>query len=162
MRSHGLHRVRVVYQACTTMMRRLRQRTANLHRRGSGLGPLESKLLELLWARKCALTVRGIHLVFPDRAYTTIMTTLDRLYRKGLLLRHRHGRAFAYEPQYGRDELLSELVSEHVIDLLGGSAKSTVVLSTFVRTVRQRDAALLDELDALVQAERLRLKDRDT
>jgi predicted transcriptional regulator len=145
------------------MMRRLHQKTANenLRGRGSGLGPLETQLLEVLWAQKCALTVRRIHLIFPDRAYTTIMTTLDRLYRKGLVLRHKCGRAFAYEPQCGRDELLSELVSGHVIDLLGGSAKSTVVLSTLVRAVRRRDAALLDELDALVQAERSRLKDQD-
>ena len=105
--------------------------------------------------------MRRIQLAFPDRAYTTIMTTLDRLYRKGLLLRHRHGRAFAYEPQYGRDELLSELVSGHLVDLLGASARSAVVLSTLVRTVRQTDVALLDELDALVQAERARLKEAD-
>jgi hypothetical protein len=44
---------------------------------------------------------------------------------------------------------------------LGGSAKSTVVLSTLVRAVRRRDAALLEELDALVQAERSRLKERN-
>ncbi|MBV8147375.1 MAG: BlaI/MecI/CopY family transcriptional regulator [Gammaproteobacteria bacterium] len=143
------------------MLRRLHQKTANQGARGAGLGPLETRLLELLWAEKCALTVRRIQLAFPDRAYTTIMTTLDRLYRKGLLLRHRHGRAFAYEPQYGRDELLSELVSGHLVDLLGASARSAVVLSTLVRTVRQTDVALLDELDALVQAERARLKEAD-
>jgi predicted transcriptional regulator len=142
------------------MMRRQRTANENLRAQASALGPLETQLLEILWGQKCALTVRRIHLLFPDRAYTTIMTTLDRLYRKGLLMRHKRGRAFVYEPQCGRDELLSELVSGHVIDLLGGFAKSTVVLSTFVRAVRQRDASLLDELDALVQAERLRHKDK--
>lgn len=86
------------------------------------------------------------------------MTTLDRLYRKRLLLRHRDGRAFTYEPRCSRDELLSELVSRHVVDLLGGSGRSAVVLSTLVRAVRDTDAALLDQLDALVQAERGRRK----
>jgi predicted transcriptional regulator len=136
-------------------------RTENIRGQSSGLGPLETKLLEVLWAQKCPLTVHRLHLIFPDRAYTTIMTTLDRLYRKGLLLRHKQGRAFAYEPQCGRDELLSELISGHVMDLLGGSAKSTVVLSTLVRAVRRTDAALLEELDALVQAERSRLKEQN-
>ena len=152
--------MRSLFRASTMMLRRQRAANENLRRQASALGPLETKLLEILWAQKCALTVRRIHLLFPDRAYTTIMTTLDRLYRKGLLMRHKRGRAFVYEPQCGRDELLSELVSGHVIDLLGGFAKSTVVLSTFVRAVRQRDAALLDELDALVQAERSRHKDK--
>jgi len=126
--------------------------------RGSGLGPLETRLLELLWVEKCALTVRYLHMAFPDLAYTTVMTTLDRLYRKGLVLRHKHGRAFAYQPRYARDRLLSELISGHVTDLLGVSRESTVVLSTLVRAVGRTDTALLDELDALVQAERSRLK----
>ena len=153
--------MRSLLRVSTMMMRRQRTANENLRAQASALGPLETKLLEILWAQKCALTVRRIHLLFPDRAYTTIMTTLDRLYRKGLLMRHKRGRAFVYEPQCGRDELLSELVSGQVFDLLGGFAKSTVVLSTFVRAVRQRDASLLDELDALVQAERLRQQDKN-
>ena len=153
--------MRSLFRASTMMLRRQRAANENLRRQASALGPLETKLLEILWAQNCALTVRRIHLLFPDRAYTTIMTTLDRLYRKGLLMRHKRGRAFVYEPQCGRDELLSELVSGQVFDLLGGFAKSTVVLSTFVRAVRQRDASLLDELDALVQAERLRQQDKN-
>jgi predicted transcriptional regulator len=145
------------------MLRPQREKNTTERIRGqsSGLGPLETRLLEVLWAQNCPSTVQRLRLIFPDRAYTTIMTTLDRLYRKGLLLRHKQGRAFAYEPQCGRDELLSELVSGHVMDLLGGSAKSAVVLSTLVRAVRRRDAALLEELDALVQAERARLKDQN-
>jgi predicted transcriptional regulator len=115
-------------------------------------------LLELLWARARTATVRDLQHACPALAYTTIMTTLDRLHRKGLLLRHRDGRAFAYQPRCTRDELLSELVSGHVVELLGASRRSGVALSTLVRAVRDTDAALLDQLDALVQAERLRLK----
>jgi predicted transcriptional regulator len=126
----------------------------------SGLGPLETRLLELLWARARAATVRDLHRACAGLAYTTIMTTLDRLYRKRLLLRHREGRAFAYEPRCTRDELFSELVSGHVTDLLGASQRSSVILSTLVRAVCDTDAALLDQLDALVQAER-RQRNRD-
>lgn len=124
----------------------------------SGLGPLESRLLELLWARSRAATVRDLQRACPGLAYTTIMTTLDRLYRKRLLLRHRDGRAFAYAPRCTRDELLSELLSGHVTDLLGASQRSSVILSTLVRAVRDTDATLLDQLDALVQAERRKRK----
>lgn len=122
----------------------------------SGLGPLETRLLELLWADPRRTTVRELQRACPALAYTTVMTTLDRLYRKGLLLRCRDGRAFAYEPRCSRDELLSELVSGHVTDLLGASEQCTVILSTLVRAVRDTDAALLDQLDALVRAERRR------
>ena len=125
----------------------------------AALGPLETQLLELLWGKKCALTVRQIHLAFPDLAYTTVMTTLDRLFRKGLLLRYKYGRAFSYEPRCARDQLLSELISAHVTELLRASEESAVVLSTLVRAVSQMDAALLDELDDLVRAERSRLKE---
>jgi predicted transcriptional regulator len=139
----------------------LRQQKGGVHalRTGSSvLGPLETRLLELLWARRRPATVRHIRRAMPELAYTTIMTTLDRLYRKGLLLRDKDGRAFAYAARYTRAELLSELISGHVADLLGAAAEGTVLLSTLVRAVGRTDTALLDELDALVQAERLRLR----
>jgi predicted transcriptional regulator len=125
-----------------------------------GLGPLETHLLELLWERARAATVRDLQGACPQRAYTTILTTLDRLYRKRLLRRHRDGRAFAYEPRCSREELLSERVSGQLAELLGARQQSGAILSTLVRAVRETDAALLDELDALVQQERLRLKGR--
>ena len=130
--------------------------------RRSGLGPLESSVLDHLWDDPRALTVRHLQRVFPDHAYTTLMTTLDRLYRKGLLVRRRLGRAFTYEPRCSREVLLSEQVSGHFTDLLGASVASTTILSTLVRAVGRTDAGLLDELDILVQAERSRLKLEDT
>ena len=114
-------------------------------------------MLELLWAQRRPATVTHIRRALPELAYTTIMTTLDRLYRKGLLLRDKDGRAFAYAPRYTRAELLGELISGHIADLLGAE-EGAVLLSTLVRAVGRTDAALLDELDALVQAERLRLR----
>jgi len=125
---------------------------------GSGLGPLETRVLELLWAQKRAVTVRHLQLALSARAYTTIMTTLDRLYRKGLLRRRKEGRAFAYEPRCARDELLGELITGQVTALLGASPEPNVTLSTLVRAVSRTDAALLDELQTLVEAERRRLR----
>jgi len=122
------------------------------------LGPLEARVLERLWAERGPATVRHVRAAFPELAYTTLMTTLDRLYRKGVLIRRRRGRAFSYEPRCSRDELLGELASGRLADLLTLSGASTAMLSTLVRTVSRKDAALLDELDALVQAERRRLK----
>jgi predicted transcriptional regulator len=123
-----------------------------------GLGPLESKVLGLLWGQDRAVTVRDIQAAFPALAYTTLMTTLDRLYRKGILTRYRRGRAFSYEPRCSRAAMVGELISGHVADLLAASGASSAILSTLVLAVGRRDASLLDELDALVQAERERLR----
>ena len=122
------------------------------------LGPLELKVLEVLWERNRATTVRNVQPSFPRLAYTTLMTTLDRLYRKGVLRRFRLGRAFGYEPRCSRDELLGKMVSGRVVELLAACGDSTVLLSTLVEAVGHRDAELLDELEALVRAERARLK----
>jgi predicted transcriptional regulator len=122
------------------------------------LGPLELKVLEVLWQRNRASTVRSVQPSFPRLAYTTLMTTLDRLYRKGVLRRLRLGRAFGYEPRCSRDELFGQMVSGHVADLLAACGDSTVLLSTLVEAVRDADAELLDELEELVRAQRARLK----
>ncbi len=121
---------------------------------GSAFGPLEVRVLEALWRRQ-ASSVRDLQAEFPDTAYTTLMTTLDRLHRKGVLGRVKAGRAFVYRPRLTPDELQSGLV-EQVLDLLVGRDRRSMrpVLSCFVETVGERDAALLDELERLVREKR--------
>jgi predicted transcriptional regulator len=69
------------------------------------LGPLEQQLLSALWMRGSA-TVREILDAGEIKlAYTTVMTTLDRLYKKQLLNRTAEGRAFRYSPRYTQAEL---------------------------------------------------------
>ena len=122
------------------------------------LGPLELGVLGVLWERGRASTVRHVQPSFPQLAYTTLMTTLDRLYRKGVLRRFRLGRAFGYEPRCSRDELFGRMVCGQVTDMLAAGGDSTALLSTLVHAVGHADAELLDELETLVRAERVRLK----
>ena len=64
------------------------------------LGKLERETMDEVWKRK-EVSVRDLELAFGERiAYTTIMTTLDRLYKKGLLKRRKEGRAFLYSPRF--------------------------------------------------------------
>ena len=134
----------------------------SLSARRPGLGPLELKVLGLLWSHARAATVRDVQEGFPDLAYTTLMTTLDRLYRKGVLIRCRQGRAFAYQPRCSRTVMLNELISGQVADFLTAPGASSAILSTLVQAVGRQDAALLDTLDALVRTERERLKREET
>ena len=113
----------------------------------SAFGPLENRVLEALWARDTAACVRDLHPQFPQVAYTTLMTTLDRLYRKGALTRHKDGRAFYYRPTATRPELVSQIARP--------------IISMFVENIGQRDRALLDELEALVRERRAKLEEGD-
>lgn len=126
--------------------------------RRARLGPLETNVLEFVWSQEDELTVRDVQGAFPDLAYTTLMTTLDRLFQKHLLVRRLRGRAFAYAGRRSPGDALGELISGQVSDLLNDSRASSAILSTLVRAVARKDAALLDELDQLVQAESARLK----
>lgn len=122
------------------------------------LGPLEQQALDVLWARGGDQTVRELRTAFPALAYTTLMTTLDRLYRKGLLERVRRGRAFAYRPRLSRDELATALAGE-AMESIWPRDRSALgpILSCFVDLVERRDPAMLDELEALVRDRRARI-----
>jgi predicted transcriptional regulator len=118
-------------------------------------GPLELRVLDALWARGAAVVVRDLQPAFPGIAYTTIMTTLDRLYRKGLLARERSGRAFAYRPRWTRDELTSNLAGTALAALMPKDPGSIrPLISMFVDEVGRRDASLLDELEQQIRRRR--------
>jgi len=124
---------------------------------GDGLtsvfGALELRVLEALWQQHGDVTVRALCTHFPSAAYTTLMTTLDRLYRKGFLYRVKVGRAFAYRPRYRREELASGIAASALTSLLKEQSVRPV-LSFFVEEVSRRDANLLDELARLVDEKR--------
>lgn len=65
--------------------------------------------MSALWSESPA-TVRDLQPRFPAAAYTTLMTTLDRLYKKGLLRRAPRGRASMYWPAMSRPELQTAIV----------------------------------------------------
>lgn len=118
-------------------------------------GPLETRVLDAVWSRDEAACVRDLQPGFPGVAYTTLMTTLDRLFRKGILSRVKSGRAFYYRPQLTRDELRSQLAGSAFATMLpSDTSAARPILSCFVDAVGDRDHALLDDLEALIRARR--------
>jgi predicted transcriptional regulator len=115
------------------------------------LGPLEERVLEALWKAPHGLSVRDVRLRLDGRlAYTTVMTTLDRLYKKGLLARERDGRAFRYAPRASREALAARGLRRWLERLLGrGPARP--LLASLVDAVGEHDRALLPELTRLVK-----------
>lgn len=134
------------------------------------LGPLEREVMEILWQRYESaspgageVSVRDIYLAFGERlAYTTLMTTLDRLHKKGLLERRKDGRAFLYSPRFSSQEL-ERNIARDVIDALLGRGENGVepVLACIVDAVSDHDRELLDQLDRLVKEKRRMLREKE-
>lgn len=126
-----------------------------------GLGPLERRVMEFLWGAREA-SVRDVCDHFDTTvAYTTLMTTLDRLFKKRLLTRRKHGRAFVYTPAVSRGEF-ERLVSADLVEGLLERHRHTPLplLSNLVDAVSDRDRQLLDELERLVREKQQALGER--
>jgi predicted transcriptional regulator len=122
------------------------------------LGPLERRLLEAVWARGNATVRELVEDGNTDLAYTTLMTTLDRLFKKKLLVRQAEGRAYRYTPRFTRDELHRAEVGEAFRQMLNTSPAPSLPLSYLVEIVSEHDAQLLDDLSRLVQGQRRKLR----
>jgi predicted transcriptional regulator len=123
-------------------------------------GPLEVQVLEAIWREGRPATVKDLHGSFPALAYTTLMTTLDRLHTKGVLERTKVGRAFAYRARFERSQMELRLAARSVEELLGaaqGRRALEPLLSCFVDAVSERDRLLLDDLERLLKEKRDRL-----
>lgn len=123
------------------------------------LGPLERRILEEVWLHE-SLTVRELLEDGKIRlAYTTVMTTLDRLFKKGLLERAEEGRAFRYSATCAPEEVQRLVAISGVRRWIESNHPSSLPLSYFVEAVGAHDG-LLDELRVLVEQKRSELKKR--
>jgi predicted transcriptional regulator len=121
----------------------------------SSLGPLERKVLDASWKLKRANVRDVVDLLKEPFAYTTIMTTLDRLYKKGYLDRELRGRAFLYSPRLTQEQMQIGILGDVITGLLDGATKSVEpVLASIVDSVGDKDRKLLDELERLVKEKR--------
>lgn len=128
--------------------------------RAQGLGDLERRVMDVVWDQQTEVSVREVQATLGQPlAYTTLMTTLDRLFKKGFLDRRKAGRAFVYGSRISRAQLEQGLASGVIAGLLGRGA-SQPILSCIVDTVGEHDQALLDELARLVQEKRQRARMR--
>jgi predicted transcriptional regulator len=125
----------------------------------SRLGPLEQQVLSVLWQRGSATVHEVIKHGEVRREYNTVMTTLDRLYKKGLLDRtiEPHSRAFRYVPRHRTQaEWEREVITKTAKQIL--SLGTALPLSYLVEAIADYDARLLDDLLRLVEEQRLKLR----
>ena len=117
------------------------------------LGKLEAEVINILWQKpdQTVLEVEERLRRKREIAHTTVLTTLDRMHRKGYLTRQKQGKAFVYSPRHTREEFERGLAQEVLGGLLGGLSEP--VLSTFIDLVSEDDAKL-DLLEALIKEKR--------
>jgi predicted transcriptional regulator len=128
--------------------------------KGSGADPippalheLESEVMEELWENGEA-SVRSVmealnRRASKDRAYTTYMTIMARLHKKGLLVRRREGKTDFYAPAYDRDDYMRLRAGAEVEDLV--AQFGDVALSHFAQQMASLDPARRRALQRLAR-----------
>jgi predicted transcriptional regulator len=123
--------------------------------RSLALGSLEFELMEILWSRGESSVRDVVPQLSRPLAYTTVMTTLDRLFKKGLLDRHKSDRAFVYSPLLSRQEWERRRAGNLVAGFLSGPHPSReLLLSCLLEAVGEHDATLLDDLEKKIRSRR--------
>lgn len=126
------------------------------------LGSLERTVLTFVWEHGDTRVRDACDRLGPSVAYTTVMTTMDRLFKKGLLARRKAGRAFVYTAAATRGELEGAVAAELVQSLLQTDGTEPLpILSSLVDAVSDRDRALLGELERLIKEKRRSIERKD-
>lgn len=118
------------------------------------LGELETRVMELLWEVHPLSVRTACARLGSAHAYTTIMTTMDRLHKKRLLRRKKDGNAFLYEPAMDRPEYQRRVVEAALTPLLEQGAAP--VLAAFVEVAADLDEKHLAQLERLIASHRRR------
>ena len=119
------------------------------------LGSLEREVMAVVWNLDEVSVRDACARLKSSVAYTTVMTTMDRLFKKGLLARRKAGRAFLYRAAATREEIDGAVAAEIVQGLLQRDGSGPLpILSSLVDAVSDRDRALLDELERLIHEKR--------
>ena len=121
----------------------------------SRLGALEREVMAVVWTAGEVNVREACERLDSSVAYTTVMTTMDRLFKKRLLARRKVGRAFVYSATATREEMEGALATELVQSLLQRDGREPLpILSSLVDAVSDRDRALLDDLERLIREKR--------
>ncbi|HEY9563361.1 MAG TPA: BlaI/MecI/CopY family transcriptional regulator [Nocardioides sp.] len=118
-------------------------------RPSSRLGDLERAVMDVLWTapeEEQWWTVRDVHANLAedrDIAYTTVMTVLDRLAKKSVVLQQKEGRAYRYRAAASQGEMTAELIRDSLSELKQGTRESALV--AFVEEASEDDIAALKQ-----------------
>src|SRR6266851_3833709 len=108
-----------------------------------GFGELEASIMERIWSAGQPLLVRDVHKTLrPERAYNTVLTVVEILYRKGWLAREKDGRAYRYRATVSREDYTAGLMGE----ALEASPDRVAALRSFVGRIDPAEARQLRKM----------------
>jgi len=115
------------------------------------LGTLEEKVMNVLW-RGGSFSVREVNRILGEKslAHTTVMTTMDRLFKKGVLSRTKEGNAYIYRYAISRNEYQRRLVGSTVSKLMSKTSNAAPVLAGFIDAAVEMDHENLAKLEELI------------
>jgi len=123
------------------------------------LGRLETLVMDCLWQGDGEMSVRDVAARLNGPwAYTTLMTTLDRLFKKNLASREARGRAFVYRARLSRTDLGVQALKTAVSEIDAAGDTRELALAALVDALESHDPDLLDSLDRLVREKRKALR----
>jgi predicted transcriptional regulator len=127
----------------------------------ASLGHLEIAVIEILWKQGESNVHQVAQSLERPLAYTTVMTTLDRLYKKGLLERRKSERAYLYSARQTRQEWEHQAAADFVAGyLVRPHPAGELLISCLVDAVGQQNEKLLDELEKKIRLKRKELDRR--
>ena len=118
------------------------------------LGELEKQVLQYLWETDQA-DAKQVHAYFKKSrggSLNTIQSTLDRLFRKGLLRREKQGHAFQYTAAVARQVFIGQLIKDITTDF--SAADENPLLAAFTSMSSEFNEVQLEELERLIDARR--------
>jgi predicted transcriptional regulator len=144
------------------MMRFLKRQGDNKKPVGlASLGHLEIAVMEILWKQGESNVHQVAQSLERPLAYTTVMTTLDRLYKKGLLERRKSERAYLYSARQSRQQWEHQAAADFVAGyLVRPHPAGELLISCLVDAVGQQNEKLLDELEKKIRLKRKELDRR--
>lgn len=120
------------------------------------LGELEKRVLQYLWETPEA-DAKQVHEALTRRqggTLNTIQSTLDRLFKKNLLIRQKQGHAYYYHAKVGREELIAQLIQSVTGDFVSEGEDS--LIAAFSSVSAGLDDDKLSQLETLIQQQRQR------
>lgn len=118
------------------------------------LHDLEATIMDVVWGKQLSSFAVGDVLAILEKqrdiAYTTVMTTVTRLYEKGILGRERDGKRYLYSPKLTREEFMESTAREVLDEAVGGHQ----AMAMLAEKVSEASAGELDDLEALIQKRR--------
>jgi len=118
------------------------------------LGFLEFDVMKIIWDNSSKISVRDVFQILSDKrdiAYTTVMTTMDRLYKKGVLLRKKALKGYLYWPSLSEEELENHIIRQTLKGIFADMLTRKPVMSYFLKPETDEDIKILEMFSNMIE-----------